>query len=308
MNIFPDKIYFEQAATELVIDPAMVEKDWYVVQILSFLSSLSIPEFQIVFSGGTSLSKAHGLIKRFSEDIDFKIVATEANPSRSKLSNCKKLLITSLEEAGFKVVTDSLFARDGNRFFSFHIEYNSHFAPHSGLRPHIQLEFTVARPALTPVEMPVGSFLNLLSQKAPETERIKCTNAVETAADKLSALVWRISRQQLPEKPENRSLVRHIHDLAVLENTVKGHIDFPGLVYAALQSDDGRNREISTLSDQQKFEILMSRLESEDKKYRTDYETFVNGLSYAADGETPDYDAAISALKRLIAGILNSAF
>lgn len=306
MNIFPDKIFFEQAAAEMSIDPALVEKDWYVAQVLSFLSTFNVSGFQLVFSGGTSLSKAYGLIKRFSEDIDFKIVAKEPNPTRSKLSNFKHLLISALEQAGFRIIPESLFARDGNRFFSFHIEYNSHFAPHSGLRPHIQLEFTFGHPALDPLNLSVSSFINQLSKKKPETEHIKCVSAVETAADKISALVWRISKQQLPEKPENRSLVRHIHDLAVLENLIKNDVDFPILVLAALESDNERNTEIPCLPNERKFEALINTLEHGDKKYRTEYETFVNGLSYASTGETPDYDAAISALHRIIADVLHS--
>ena len=47
-----------------------VEKDYYVSLILRKLAQ-RIPF--IVFKGGTSLSKCHGVIKRFSEDIDITI-------------------------------------------------------------------------------------------------------------------------------------------------------------------------------------------------------------------------------------------
>ena len=49
-----------------------VEKDWWVVQTLSIIFDMEIGE-QLVFKGGTSLSKAWGLIHRFSEDIDLAI-------------------------------------------------------------------------------------------------------------------------------------------------------------------------------------------------------------------------------------------
>ncbi|AFY92439.1 nucleotidyl transferase AbiEii/AbiGii toxin family protein [Chamaesiphon minutus] len=52
-------------------DPSFFEKDWYTTQLLDILSKIQDPRFQLVFSGGTSLSKAYQLIKRFSEDIDF---------------------------------------------------------------------------------------------------------------------------------------------------------------------------------------------------------------------------------------------
>jgi hypothetical protein len=47
----------------------IIEKDWWVVQTLRLVSQMSIAE-HLVFKGGTSLSKAWGLIDRFSEDID----------------------------------------------------------------------------------------------------------------------------------------------------------------------------------------------------------------------------------------------
>ena len=42
---------------------------------------------KLLFCGGTSLSKAHGLIERMSEDADLKMVLTEAGQklSRTKL-------------------------------------------------------------------------------------------------------------------------------------------------------------------------------------------------------------------------------
>lgn len=47
----------------------VVEKDWWVVQILSVLFETELKD-HLVFKGGTSLSKAWKLIQRFSEDID----------------------------------------------------------------------------------------------------------------------------------------------------------------------------------------------------------------------------------------------
>ena len=49
-----------------------IEKDWWVTQILNIVFSLPIAD-QLVFKGGTSLSKAWNLIERFSEDIDLAV-------------------------------------------------------------------------------------------------------------------------------------------------------------------------------------------------------------------------------------------
>jgi predicted nucleotidyltransferase component of viral defense system len=53
--------------------PSFFEKDWYTTKVLNALTQVRDPRFQLVFSGGTSLSKGYQLIERFSEDIDFKV-------------------------------------------------------------------------------------------------------------------------------------------------------------------------------------------------------------------------------------------
>lgn len=50
--------------------PTIVEKDFWVCVTLKFLFQKSRFGKSLVFKGGTSLSKAYGLIERFSEDID----------------------------------------------------------------------------------------------------------------------------------------------------------------------------------------------------------------------------------------------
>lgn len=300
MNQLPNKKQFEEAAAELAIDPAMVEKDWQVTQVLAFISNLNLPGYKIVFSGGTSLSKAHGLIQRFSEDIDFKVIADEEAPDRATLSTFKNSVINALASAGFAVDRTSLTARDSNRFFSFNLDYNSHFAPIAGLRPHIQLEFTVARPKLPSTEESVDSFITQLKRDAPEVDKISCVDPVEIAADKLSALVWRIPKQTQGEKPEDRSLVRHLHDLAMLESRIKGSTLFPALLIDALQQDNYRNKDISALAPNEKFKLLLDNLTNEEEKYRAEYDTFVKSVSYATEGVVPNYDTALNAVKRLI--------
>lgn len=306
LNEFPSKQLFEQAAAELAIEPALAEKDWYVTQALAFMANLNLPGYTFVFSGGTSLSKAHGLIKRFSEDIDFKVVTSEDAPSKSTLSKFKHAVVDALDLAGFAVNRDSLTARDGNTFFAVNINYDSHFPTVTGLRPHIQLEVTVVKPELTFLERPVGSLLAKLKKDPAEVSGIACVDPVETAADKLSALVWRIPKQTSGVFPNDRSLVRHIHDLAALQKTVQESLVFPNLVIASLENDTGRNKELSLLSNRDKLNLLLDILSANDKKYREEYYTFVKSVSYASEGEVPTYDAALDALKMLIDKVLSS--
>lgn len=46
-----------------------IEKDWWVVQTIRLIFEMDCAD-SLIFKGGTSLSKAWGLIERFSEDID----------------------------------------------------------------------------------------------------------------------------------------------------------------------------------------------------------------------------------------------
>ncbi len=65
-----------EAAIGMGVDFTIVEKDFWVCWTLLSLFLLSPEHAPMVFKGGTSLSKAYGLIQRFSEDID---VVTDVN-------------------------------------------------------------------------------------------------------------------------------------------------------------------------------------------------------------------------------------
>ena len=62
----------QATAADRGIPAIYVEKDYWVTRVLKRLSESDHRE-AVVFKGGTSLSKAHGVIERFSEDIDLAI-------------------------------------------------------------------------------------------------------------------------------------------------------------------------------------------------------------------------------------------
>lgn len=77
----PDAVFRNQAILQPTIEAAgerlgiwamAVEKDYWVSQALRVLGDEFPDDF--VFKGGTSLSKAYGLIERFFEDIDLLIM------------------------------------------------------------------------------------------------------------------------------------------------------------------------------------------------------------------------------------------
>lgn len=61
---------FEETAAKRGVHPAIIEKDFWVCWVLKKLFGCEHLTGQLVFKGGTSLSKVHRLIERFSEDID----------------------------------------------------------------------------------------------------------------------------------------------------------------------------------------------------------------------------------------------
>lgn len=80
---------FNETAAETGLPAAAIEKDFWACWALQKLFSDPVLSKQILFKGGTTLSKCYGLIDRFSEDIDLILdwtLLTNENPyaERSK--------------------------------------------------------------------------------------------------------------------------------------------------------------------------------------------------------------------------------
>src|SRR5476651_2601619 len=68
-----------------------IEKDYYVTQVIHALSEVEDEYFRLIFAGGTCLAKAHKIVKRMSEDVDFKIQLKKTNEIFSKSRLLKEL-------------------------------------------------------------------------------------------------------------------------------------------------------------------------------------------------------------------------
>ncbi len=89
MNLHEDGEAFAElvavTAETIGLPQIYVEKDYWVTRALKFLSESSHVD-EVVFKGGTSLSKAYRLIDRFSEDIDLAVFpAGQSDSARKKL-------------------------------------------------------------------------------------------------------------------------------------------------------------------------------------------------------------------------------
>lgn len=96
-NTFRDAVYF--SANQNNVTPAVVEKDYFVTMILHGLAN-RLPF--IVFKGGTSLSKCHKVIRRFSEDID---VTIDTKISQGQMAKVKDAIRDVAASLGLTICT-----------------------------------------------------------------------------------------------------------------------------------------------------------------------------------------------------------
>ncbi len=76
----PDELeaYVTRIAASTGIPAAHLEKDFWVTEVLRGAANASASTgCSVIFKGGTSLSKAHRMIRRFSEDVDLIVVLPE---------------------------------------------------------------------------------------------------------------------------------------------------------------------------------------------------------------------------------------
>lgn len=297
----PSRDALEEVAVYMGIQEAFVEKDWYVTQTIGRLVQNPYADFTIVFTGGTSLSKAHQLIERFSEDIDFRVIAPSlegesASKIRKALSNFKHHLVGLLGQA-FEVLRFD--GRDGNRHVLIDLAYPTVFGPSDPLRPHIKLEFTLSNLLLPGVVLPVSSFVNTMARQAPEVAGIVCIDPVENAADKLSAIAWRIPSRVRGEKDRQPDVVRHLHDLAKLSGRALASADFAHLVSSTMERDANRAESLRELTMSDKLSQMLTILVT-DSTYPNEYDRFVHGMSYAKQAVVPTYPEAIEQVKLLV--------
>ena len=125
------------------IDESIVEKDYYVTMILKELVQRN-PD--VVFKGGTSLSKAYRAIDRFSEDID---ITFEEHLGEARRKKIKYQLLQPISEVDAATLTIDVLdlAIDNWKFIESDKDYNHYdFLYDSvcsedkrGLRPYVKL-------------------------------------------------------------------------------------------------------------------------------------------------------------------------
>ncbi len=131
----------DAASRELRIPPGDIEKDIWVVEVLRSIVR-PIEGARVVFKGGTSLSKAYGLIERFSEDVDLLIVANAGIGAGQLERVLKTLPRRAAEELGIKTKKEGESDRGVHR--TERLLYSAVYPDAGRVTPGVLLEMGIA--------------------------------------------------------------------------------------------------------------------------------------------------------------------
>lgn len=289
-----DKETFSQAINLVTnknsIRPDIVEKDYYVTMILRLLSE-RLPF--IVFKGGTSLSKCHKAIKRFSEDIDITIDTTISQGQKKKVKEAIEE-VSAILGLSIPNIDKTRSRRDYNRY---EIEYNPiDELDDVAVLPAVILETSYTAISFPVSELPVHNYIgDMMVEEAPDyIEKyalspftMKVQNISRTLADK----VFAICDYYLQNKTEKHS--RHLYDIYKLLPHVPQDDSFKKLVKEVRQV-----RALSLVCPSAKQDVdvvdLLKRIVSENV-YKSDYENITENLLE----EELNYETVIPALKQI---------
>ena len=144
MNLHHDKEAFKEliigAANELAIPGNIIEKDYYVTITLK---SLSDKLEDMVFKGGTSLTKCYQLLDRFSEDIDLSYTAESGVPGDSRKRQLKKAVLSTMNEIDLDI-TNLDETRSRRNYNCYRAAYSSMYGQSDILKPELVVETYVA--------------------------------------------------------------------------------------------------------------------------------------------------------------------
>ncbi len=285
---------------------AVVAKDFFVVRAIRTLVALDAAPFDFVFGGGTALARAHRIVRRMSEDVDFKIVPRAAAPvSRSglrrQLDHLRTTVSAALQAAGFAFdPTDKsvAWARDEGRYAVWQLPYGSDSRGAEGLRPTIKVELNYAPLRRPAVLLPVSSFVAEATGRAPEVPQLACVGIAQTAAEKLVSLTRRTAMEMAgASRDPDPTLVRHIYDLHMMRK----HIDPDGVAMLARAIAETDADEFAS-----QYPAYAADIAGETRKalhalrivplHRQRYVRFMADMVY---GERPEFDEAVATVSEL---------
>lgn len=298
MRLFENKETFygliDTVAAETGISAAQIEKDYFITLLLSELAK-RLPN--LLFKGGTSLSKCHKAIERFSEDIDLTLDQYHFTQGQKRKVKCA--LLDACDVLGIKVLNVEK-TRSRRDYNNYEIQYPiKYFA--EDVKPIIKAETVYIQKAYPDEVMPVTSllydylkgqgnesFITAYSELQPFNIRIQTLE--RTFVDKVFAICdYKISNTITRNS-------RHVYDLYRLLSRVCLDDNLRELVKEVRADRKLHERCYSAQDgvDVPKIleEIIISGI------YKNDYETITAAMMYK--GKYLPYDEAIKALDKII--------
>ena len=293
-----DSELINDVATELNVDASFIEKDYYAVKVVQAIADYSHNEITPIFCGGTSLSKGYGILKRFSEDIDFRAqFKNSVRPTQGAL-RAFRYEIYGLVESIEGITLDKERRETGGNYFKVPLLYPQIADASSALRPHLQLDFSYTQVQRDPEERSISSFVAEFSNSSPEA-RILCLSPLETAAEKFSALLWRVNKRNRDDELDDPAMIRHLHDLYILRDYVHSqNKEFWVMVQTSSEADENKLKRSTGMTLSAAIKQMLAKL-NRDKMYEAEYESFVLRMSYAKSQNLVSFDGAIDFLSKL---------
>ena len=213
-------------------NPAIVEKDYYVVALLKLLSELSSDTHSLVFSGGTALAKSGIKTCRMSEDVDIKIIPKDLISETSKTQ--KRKVRRELHHQVLDIIhSNDLFTIESKpiifdeyRYQQFDIRYPQAHSIVPCLRPFIKLELIETLLYDEINQRKISSLTNEVMQEAPEVETMDFTSIISTQAEKLISMLRRTaSFTRDNQRDDDPALIRHIYDTYYIQQVNQADIE-----------------------------------------------------------------------------------
>lgn len=273
------------------IEASIVEKDYYVTL---FLQKLSNRRSDIIFKGGTSLSKCYKLINRFSEDIDLNI-DTLHKPTEGQRKRLKEDILSVINELGF-TLDNADEVKSRRNYNKYIIDYPSVFF--SGfLKDHLIVETVVNIKAYPCKSMKATSIIydyllaegyaDIIEHFALSPFSLKVQSAERTLIDKLYALGDYFLSGEVREHS------RHIYDVYKLCEIVDLNEDIKKL---AKEVYEERKPYSSCRSAKDGVDMNTLLQEIIDKAfYKADYENITAKMLF----EDLSYSKAIKSLQKI---------
>ena len=296
MVLHKDKKSFDiairAASRHFNVSPAIIEKDYYVTLVLRELAK-QVPD--LLFKGGTSLSKCYKIIDRFSEDID--ITLDSEHQSQGKRKNLKYTIVEICSNLGLNLLNENE-TRSRRDYNCYKIGYCARHSL-SGLNPQLLVE-TVFIVKAFPDEIKQASSMiydylkavgndEAIAQYELEPFDIRVQTLDRTLVDK----VFAVCDYMLDNKTERQS--RHIYDLSRLLTLVKLDDNLKALIKEVREDRKLGTKCYSAQDGVSVPNLLRQMIDTEF--FKKDYEDSTEKLL----SKPVTYEEAIKAIEMIIA-------